>query len=170
MTKIQNILRFAMRMEKDAGDFYTFYMEHVKSDPAKELFKELAAVEKYHYSILKSKFDELGFTEPPQTISWVVDENFKAIDPHILSDNSDTMGDNEKEMSDLTIMRMAFLIENDFALFYKNAANQVDDPASKEFLLKLEDWENQHREMFYEKYQELLRKYWKDLESIIFTD
>lgn len=169
MSNIKNILKFAMRMEKDAEDFYTYYMERVKSPATRELFKELAAIEKEHYNILKAKFDELGFTEPPISVSWVVDSTFAAKDPHILSDNSEVAGQTENEVSDLSILRMAYLIENDFAEFYMNAVQAVEDPDAKKFLTTISDWEIKHREMFYERYQTLLKKHWGDVASIIFA-
>lgn len=167
MDKIKAILKFGMRMEKDAGDFYTYYMDKVKSPATKELFRELAEIEKKHYEVLKAKSDKLGFEEPPLTISWVVDDSFKAVDPHILADNSDIIGDTDAP--DLTVIRMAYLIENDFALFYKNAAEQVDGKDVKQFLNELSEWESQHRKLFYEKYQVLLKKQWSDIAPIIFS-
>jgi rubrerythrin len=170
MSKIKNILNFAMRMEKDAGDFYTYYQDRVKSPSTKELFRELAETEKHHYNVLKSKYDQLGFENPPLSISWVVDDAFTARDPHVLADNSDLLGEPEAEMSDLTIIRMAYLIENDFALFYKQAVDLVEDDETKQFLRTLSDWENQHREMFHNRYQKMLKKHWSDISSIIFND
>lgn len=170
MNKIQKILKFAMRMEQDAGDFYSFYMDKVKSESTKELFKELVETEKYHFSVLKSKFDEMGFTEPPITVSWVVDNNFTAKDPHIIADNSDVIGGMADDATDLSVVRMAYLIENDFAEFYKNAAEAVEDEEAKKFLNTLADWEIQHKEMFHKKYQSLMKKHWEDISEIIFAD
>jgi rubrerythrin len=168
MTKVQRILSFAMRMEKDASDFYSFYMDKVQSETTKKLFRELAAIEVQHFNFIKSKFDEMGFTEPPTTISWVVDNTSTAIDPHILADISDVSGNPDSDISDLTVIRMAYLIENDFANFYKNAVNSVDDPAAKKTLEELSAWEEQHKSLFYKRYQELLKKHWSDITSIIF--
>ncbi len=169
MDNVKNILKFAMRMEKDAEDFYTYYMDKVKSESSKRLFSELAEIEKEHYAILKSKFDELGFSEPPLTISWVVDSNFAAKDPSILSVNSDMIGDSDDEVSDLNVIRMAYLIENDFAEFYKNAVDMVEDAGAKQLLSTMAEWELKHREMFHETYQLLLKKHWGDISSIIFA-
>jgi|LSQX01.2.fsa_nt_gb rubrerythrin len=169
MDKIKNILKFAMRMEKDAEDFYTYYMDKVKAESVKRLFKELSEMEKKHYNVLKAKFELLEYQEPPITVSWVVDSNFASVDPSILSRNSDVIGKDENEMSDLSIIRMAYLMENDFVLFYKNAAKEIDDKGAKEFLESLAEWEEGHRSMFNEKYEEMLKKYWKDIASIIFA-
>lgn len=167
MEKIKSILKFAMRMEKDAGDFYEFYMDKAESEETKALFSELAEIEKHHYAILKRKFDELQFSEPPQTISWVVDETFKAQDPHILADSSDTMPSLTGDTSDLSIIRMAFLIEHDFAYFYNKAAENIAEPEAKKFLLELAGWEKQHSDIFQKRYQTLLDKNWSDISDLL---
>lgn len=169
MDKVKRIISFAMRMEKDASDFYSFYMDKVQSKSTKDLFRELAAIEVKHYNVLKSKFDEMGFTEPPTTISWVVDNTSTSKDPHILADISDVSGNPDSDVSDLTVIRMAYLIENDFATFYKNAVKTVEDPGAKKFLEELSTWEEEHRDLFYKRYQDLLKKHWSDITSIIFA-
>ncbi|MCX7842183.1 MAG: ferritin family protein [Clostridia bacterium] len=170
MEKLKRILNFAMRMEKDAGDFYAFYMDKASSPATRELFHELAETEKQHYSYLKNKYDELGFEDPPIVISWVVDNNFSSRDPHILSNNSDLSSGTGGELSDLSIIRMAYLIESDFALFYKKAMDVVEDDDARNFLNSLAQWEEQHKTLFHEKYQKLLKDYWSDISSIIFPD
>lgn len=170
MEKVQKILSFAMRMEKDAADFYSYYLDKVKTPATKELFNELVETEKQHYGFLKSKYDELGFSEPPLVISWVVDSNFAAKDPHILANNSEVAGGSDAEISDLSIIRMAYLIESDFAEFYKNAVEVVEDEESKKMLKTLADWEEQHKKLFQEKYQKLIKKYWSDISSIVFPE
>lgn len=168
MDKVQKILNFAMRMEKDAADFYSYYVDKVESPSTKALFAELMETEKQHYGFLKNKYDELGYSDPPITISWVVDNNFAAKDPHILSHNSDVAGDSDVEISDLSIIRMAYLIESDFAEFYKNALEIVEDDEAKKMIKTLADWEEQHKKLFHEKYQKLVKKYWSDISSIVF--
>ena len=167
MDKVKNILKFAMRMEKDASDFYSYYMDKAETEETRKLFAELAEIEKRHYNILKNKFDELQFAEPPLTISWVVDDSFKAQDPHILSDNADTIPMETGDSSDVSIIRMAYLIEHDFAYFYSKAVEAVEEPEAKKFLQELSSWETQHSEMFQKKYQTELEKRWRDIADLV---
>lgn len=167
MDKIKSILKYAMKMEKDAEDFYTYYMDKVESKSIKSLFSELSEMEKNHYEILKSKYEQLEYQDPPITISWVVDNSFTSVDPSILSNNSSIVDDG-KEISDISVVRMAYLMENDFAIFYKNAALEVSDKSAREFLESLAHWEEGHRQMFHTRYEQLLKKHWSDLNSIIF--
>lgn len=166
MDKIKSILKFAMRMEKDAGDFYEFYMDKAVSKETGKLFAELVGIERQHYGILKKKNDELEYSEPPITISWVVDENFKAQDPHVLADNSDILPGLDADATDISIIRMAYLIETDFAYFYKKAAEIMEEPEVKGFLTELAGWELQHKELFYKKYLSLLDKNWSDIKAL----
>ncbi|SFQ00028.1 ferritin family protein [Caldicoprobacter faecalis] len=167
MEKIRKILKFAMRMEKNAKDFYEFYAEKDVSEETKRIFEELIEIEKQHFDTLKKEYDKLGFTEAPIDISWVVDDNFKARDPHILADNSDMLQEADVGVSDVSVMRMAYLIETDFWHFYNKAAQAVDEPEVKKLLTDLAEWEKQHSDMFYKKYLELLDKNLRDIKIIL---
>ncbi len=166
MDKIKQILKFAMRMEKDAEDFYEFYMDKAVSKETRELFAELAGIERQHFDILKKKFEQLEYSEPPITISWVVDDSFKARDPHILADNSDILPELDANAGDISVIRMAYLIETDFAYFYSKAAEAMEDAGVKKFLTELSGWEKQHSELFYKKYLSLLDENWKNIKKI----
>lgn len=168
MKKIKSILQFAMRMEKDAMDFYSYYMDKAENETTRELFHQLAGIERHHYEVLKEKFDTLGYSEPPLTISWVVDDSFTSKDPGIISSEADTLPGEENLSGDLSIIRMAYLIESDFAEFYKHAVLAVEEPEAKEFLQQLSAWETQHQEMFHHRYVELLKKNWADIADILF--
>ena len=167
MDRIKKILSFAMRMEKNPVDFYEFFMDKDVSNEARKLFEELAEIERQHFSILKEQYDKRGFTEAPIEISWVVDETFKARDPHILADNSDMIAGYDTNISDISVMRMAYLIETDFSYFYGKAMKAVEDAEVKKLLSDLAQWEKQHGDMFYSRYLDLLDKELKDLKIIL---
>ncbi len=167
MSKIKEILEYAMRMENDAQEFYSFNMGRVKSAELKKLFEELAEMEKNHYAVLSSIYDLLKVTPPPIVMSWVVDDTSREKNISVISDNSELITD-ESAISDLAVIRMAYLMESDFALFYSNAAAQVEDGEAKNFLLELAEWEKKHETMFKERYEKLLKQSWKDVAGIIF--
>ncbi|MDO8548633.1 MAG: ferritin family protein [Ignavibacteria bacterium] len=171
MDKIKKILEFAMRMEKDAMDFYSFYVDKISSQHLKGIFEELVNIERIHHETLKRKYEELSYEEPPIALSWVVDDTSAARDPHILSDSSDLLSykEDESEQIDLSIIRMAFLIENDFSEFYKHAVSSIEDSDVRKLLMQLSDWENKHKEYFQRKYNNLLKKHWDEIYSILFT-
>ncbi len=167
MSNVKQIIEYAMRMENDAQEFYSYNLERVHSEEHKKLFEELAEMEKTHYAVLNSIYDLLKITPPPIELSWVVDDTSREKNVAIIADNSELIS-NEQAVSDLAIIRMAYLMESDFALFYSNAANQVEDEEAKRFLLELADWEKKHETMFKVRYEKLLKQSWSDVAGIIF--
>lgn len=167
MNRIKSIIEYAMRMEKDAKEFYAFNLERVESPELKKLFGELMEIEKGHYNLLNRVYEKMDVAPLPINISWVVDDASREVNTSIIADNSELISD-EKSMSDLSVIRLAWLMESDFALFYKNASEQVDEPEAKKALLELSEWEKQHQELFRVKYEHLLKKSWSDISSIIF--
>ncbi len=170
MNNIKKILQFSMRMEKQGENFYRYYAEKIKNTQTREIFEQLADMEKEHYNILKSKFDALGGDETIKVISWVVDVKNLMKSPKIFVNESGAMdtGDQEEQISDLTIVRMAYLIEKDFSMFYKYAATKVDDEEAKKFLETLSEWETGHMKIFHDQYQNLMSKNWEDIGSYLF--
>jgi len=167
MNKVKSIMEFAIRMEKNARDFYSYYAGLAKSEETKKLFFELSEIENNHALHLQKKYDSLGFENPPKAISWVVDDTSRSIDPHIIADNSDLLAVDGKGDTDISIIRMAFLIEDDFAHFYGKAVDAVEEQDIKDFLNEMKNWEIQHKDMFYAKYTKLLNEQWSDIMSIL---
>lgn len=167
MDRMKQIIEYAMRMENDAKEFYTFNQDRVKSPEIKKQFEFLAEMEKNHYAMLSIIFDRLNVNPPPITLSWVVDDASKEVNPPILADNYELIS-NENTMSDLSVIRMAFLMESDFALFYKSASESLEDGEAKKALLELSSWEEQHREMFRKQYENMLKSSWSGITSIVF--
>ncbi len=167
MNRIKSIIEYAMRMEKDAKEFYSFNLERVEAPELKKLFGELIEIEKGHYNLLNRVYEKMDVTPLPINISWVVDDVSREVNTSIIADSSELISD-EKSISDLSVVRLAWLMESDFALFYKNAAEQVDEPEAKKALLELSEWEKQHQELFRIRYEHLLKKSWSDISSIIF--
>lgn len=172
MDKIQRILSFAIRMERQGQNFYSYYKDQVTNPNTKKVFEELVDMEAMHQQLLQEKYDELYGDKELKVISWVVDESKYIKRPSIFGSQVQQLPESEGEddLSDLAIIRMAYLIENDFAEFYNMAANEVDDQGAKEFLLKLAEWEEGHREFFHERYQQLMKKNWSEMGSFFFPE
>lgn len=170
MDNIRNILKFSMRMEKQGENFYRYYAGKIKNTSTRQMFEKLADMESEHYGILKDRFDALGGDESIQVISWVVDDKNLMKSPKIFADEAvaPDAGDEDGLISDLTIVRMAYLIEKDFSMFYKYAATKVEDQEVKKFLKTLSEWETGHMEMFHQQYQSLMRKEWEDIGAYLF--
>lgn len=167
MNRIKSVIEYAMRMEKDARGFYLYNAHRVHMPSLRKLFGELSEMEKGHYEMLEKVYEKMDIAQSPINISWVVDNTSAEINNAIIADNSDLISD-DKSITDLSIIRLAYLMESDFALFYKNASEQVEDSEAKKALLELAEWERQHQELFRVKYETLLKKSWSDITDIIF--
>ena len=98
-----------------------------------------------------------------QEISWVIDNN-KIIRPSIYGNAAQQFtSENDDGLADLSILRMAYSIEDDFSTFYNEASNKMDDKNVKEFLKELSKWEDEHREIFYNLYTKHLKETWGDI-------
>jgi rubrerythrin len=64
----------------------------------------------------------------------------------------------ESMVPDLTVLRMAYLIERDFAEFYETAAQKVEGEASKALTI-LARWERGHEKLFKDIHDRLLEEY-----------
>ena len=112
MDNIKKILQFSMRMERQGENFYRYYAGRVNDVQTGKLFEQLADMEKGHYNILKEKFDALGGGREHQVISWVVDiKNYMKSQRYLLMKVAVDTADEDERISDLAIVRMAYLIE-----------------------------------------------------------
>jgi len=149
------VLEYAMEMEKQGKDFYLRNKDLIKDTKGKDLFEELAVIEAEHYDLLKKYHTYL--TEDEQGEPLNLEDESKIFEKQLEDSNInfDSLGG-----SDLAIMRMAYIIENDFAEFYKNAAESTEDPSIKELLEELAEWENGHRKVFYDRFQNMMQQNW----------
>lgn len=65
----------------------------------------------------------------------------------------------ESMVPDLTVLRMAYLIERDFAEFYEMAAGRVEDARAKDALAMLARWERGHEELFKKMHDKAFEEY-----------
>ncbi|KDR96116.1 Rubrerythrin [Peptoclostridium litorale DSM 5388] len=157
--KTLDIIKFAMEMEKKGQEFYLRNMDKVKNPRVRKIFESLADVEDLHYKMLKRHHDTLSDTGDWEMLDM---DLCKPCAEKLLTDAEIEGVTLEYDISDITILRMAYLIENDFAQFYHNAAKSVENTAAKKILSNLESWEIQHREAFYDEYKKAMEQNWFD--------
>lgn len=159
MKKYEQIMRYAMQMELDGYNFFKEKSEKFSNPTTKKLFLDLAEVEMDHYNFIKEQLDEYLETDSFKIDSEIInrDENsiFKAREKseHI----SETL--KESDIPDLTILRMAYLIERDYAEFYRKAAEKADDEMAKTVFKKLAEWEDGHEKLFKSEYDRRMEEY-----------
>ena len=162
MENTLKILEYAMTMERQGQQFYLKYKDEFKSKEAKRIFENLAKVEAKHYKILKQEYDAV--VEKGKLTQADVDTALSGADAifeETMQQEQDLMTpDSDAGLNELAIMRMAYLIENDFAEFYKHAAEQTASEDAKKLFSTLAHWENKHRELFYKEYRTLMEANW----------
>jgi rubrerythrin len=65
----------------------------------------------------------------------------------------------ESMVPDLTVLRMAYLIERDFAEFYEMAAGRVQGDRARDALKMLARWERGHEELFKKMHDKAFEEY-----------
>ncbi len=160
MSKIVGILKYALAREEDGRAFYLGQIDKVKDKEVKEAFKYLAEMEGEHVDYISSLIEKNNKGE-------------KITKDDILSDQEDFFtsrketelpaGRHAELASDISILRMAFLIEHDFMEFYKKAAEKTDNEGEKYVLNHLSQWEKGHRDMIQELYDDRMKKYWDEM-------
>ncbi|WP_130808108.1 ferritin family protein [Senegalia massiliensis] len=163
MENILQILKYAMEMEKQGQRFYQKYKDEIEDKDVKKVFESLADVENDHYNILKKHYD--GLSENNNWSSFDIElSSGSEIFENVFEEEKDKMTKRnlESSFSDMTIMRMAYLIENDFANYYREAITKTDNEQAKNLLKTLAEWENKHREYFYNEFKKYMQDSWFD--------
>jgi rubrerythrin len=160
MSHALNILAYAIKREEEGERFYKDNLKRVNSKETRAVMESLAEMEKEHaellqgrYKTLKEKGQWLPFNDGIQSGN-IFQERFEA--------EKTTKADLESDLSDITILRMAYLIENDLAEFYKNASEKIENPEGKRLFLTLSKWEVEHRNALYKLYQDHFHNSWFD--------
>jgi rubrerythrin len=160
MNNPKEIIAFAMNMEKQGQKFYESFINQVDHPDVRKWFEILADTEKEHYEILEKQYEQLD-----QKGSWKSLQEFQISDqPNLFQSRRDAEKLNpsalKHSLSDLSVLRMAYLIENDSAEFYQKAMEKVDDPEGRKILKSLFEWENEHRRLFHEEYRKAMESNW----------
>ncbi len=158
MSKELLAIKYAMNMEKRGKKFYEDAAASVKSKSAEKIFKWLSEMENEHLKILEAQYNALSKGETPPEIPQRK-EDMPDLYEERKKQEGVKLGD-EDILSDMSVLRMAFLIEQDFANFYKNAAKKAEDPKERKVLESLALWEEGHRDLLREEYDALLKESW----------
>ena len=159
MSNYLNILKYAMDREKEGQKFFQDNSKRFSNPVSRALFEKLAGLELEHYNFLKEQFDH-----------YLSNNSLKPLDDKIMSRQEDLFVKRENsekiqlsltqsDVPDVSIMRMAYLIEKDFAEFYKDAAEKSEDEEGKRLFNMLSNWELAHEALFKKEYNRLMEEY-----------
>lgn len=158
MQNYESVLRYAMQMELDG---YNFFKENAEkfSDPTPgKIFHDLAKIEMEHYKYLENQLNTY-LREKTFDLSEEVMKREENI--FETREKSEHLGATlqESDIPDLTILRMAYLIERDFKEFYEAAAANAEDEGAKAVFTKLSRWEKGHEDLFKREYDRRMKEY-----------
>lgn len=153
------IMKYAMQMELDGHNFYKEKSGEFKNPITRELFERFAEVEMDHYDYIKRQLERYLETD-----EFILDEELlnreeaSIFEIRKKSEHIDTTLI-ESDVPDLTALRMAYLIEKDFAEFYRHSSESVEDLEIKKLLETLAKWEDAHEEIFKSEYERKREEY-----------
>ncbi len=139
-------LTMAIRVEQNGYRFYRRAAEETDDARGKELFLSLADDEVAHESILKTRLAALerqGAWKRVADEEWPDESAFTGDEP-IFSRKRIEEGVHDYT-SELSALRMAYLIEKNAVEFYTKAARETQDPVGRAMFQDLADWEREHQ-------------------------
>jgi rubrerythrin len=146
MEEIRKIYEYALSREFEGKRFFEENASRLRHSAAVEAFQRLAGEEQKHIEFIQSQIRSLdqgmagdvGFGLQLEQAGF-----FSGRAQSEMIDQSVT----EAMVPDLPILRMAFLIERDFAEFYESASRRVEGDAHQ-VLSMLSQWERRHERLF----------------------
>jgi rubrerythrin len=144
---IRKIYEYALKREHEGKRFFEENASRLKHAAAVSAFKELAAEEQKHIEFIEAQIAALDKGQPGSSaaLKQALQEGAffskraesEMLDQTVL----------EAMVPDLPVLRMAYLIELDFAEYYTKAAKQAEGEAKK-VLQMLAKWERSHEALF----------------------
>lgn len=157
-------LDIAIQTEKDGRDFYVRAAESTNDPAGKVLFTSLADDELEHLRLLESQREAL--TEQgrwlPRDPASEGDRGSEIVGAPIFG--REALAENVAAYtSELSALRMAYLIERDAVTFYTRAASETDDPDGRAMYERLVEMEKEHQSILEEEYNALAKEFWSTM-------
>lgn len=155
---VRKIYDYALQREHEGRDFFRQHAGRFSHAAVSDAFNKLAEEEEKHIHFIQSLIDVLD-GDPRSAL----DDGAKLDTAGFFSQRAASeMLDQtviESMVPDLSVLRMAYLIERDFAEFYEQAAERVEDEKARESLKMLARWERGHEKLFKEMHDKAFEAY-----------
>lgn len=154
---ILKVYQYALQREYEGKRFFEENAGRLSHAAAVGAFKNLANEEQKHIDFIQNQIEQIKQGIPPSLALGkdLENEGFfsqraatEALDSTVL----------ESMVPDLPVLRMAYLIERDFAEFYEKAADRAEGEA-KEALKMLANWERSHESLFRQYHDKAFEEY-----------
>jgi rubrerythrin len=143
---IRKIYEYALQREHEGKRFFSQNAGRLSHAAAVGVFEQLAEEEQKHIDFIQAQIEALDRGEAPDVALGVELEEDGFFSRRAESEMLDQTV-LEAMVPDLPVLRMAYLIERDFAEFYELAAAKSEGEA-KTVLTMLAEWERGHERLF----------------------
>jgi hypothetical protein len=144
--ELRKIYEYALAREFEGKRFFEQNAERLSHAAAVSAFKQLALEEQKHIDFIQSQLNALEEGVKSNLEIGIKLEQSGYFSQRALSEGIDQTI-LEAMVPDLPVLRMAYLIERDFAEFYETAASKADGE-SRQVLTMLAHWERGHERLF----------------------
>lgn len=153
---IRKIYGYALQREHEGKRFFEQNAERMQHAAVVGAFQRQALEEQRHFEFIEDLLEAADTGEAPETIDVDLEEE-KFFSKRSASEMLDqTVA--ESMVPDLSVLRMAYLIERDFVEFYESAAKKAQGE-TQEALEKLAAWECGHATFFKELHDTAFEAY-----------
>jgi len=140
-----NSVEIAIKMERDAVDFYTKCAEKTDSPIGKKMFLSIADDERRHIACANKVVRGMGFepskTTPKQNVKTIFEKNKKTLSNKVTATTDD-----------LEALTIAMQMEKEGVEFYRKAAAAASTPQEKALFECLIKEEQEHYSIFENSY------------------
>lgn len=154
---IRKIYLYALEREHQGKKFFEDNAAKLHHPAAAGAFKALAGEEQKHIEFIESQIAALDRGEQPSAAMGPALEKEGFYSQRAKSEALDQTI-TEAMVPDLPVLRMAYLIERDFAEFYEMSAAKAEGEARK-VLEMLARWERGHERLFKEMHDKAFEQY-----------
>ena len=140
-----NAIEVAIKMEKDAIDFYTEAAGKTKHPVGKKMFMSITEDEKRHLKMLSAIFKDIGIT--PENVSPMgnIQTIFKTMKDAMMQQVAATK-------DEIDAFRIAMQMEKEGVEFYKKAEAEAPTEKERALFMRLVKEEQQHYDVFANTY------------------
>ena len=143
---IRKIYEYALGREREGKRFFEENALRLTHAAAVDAFQRLAGEEQKHIEYIQKHLATLELGKSDEVVDVVPLGDAIFFSQRALSEAIDQKVA-EAMVPDLPVLRMAYLIERDFAEFYEMAASKTEGHA-RDVLLNLAYWERNHERLF----------------------
>lgn len=155
----RKIYEYALSREYEGKRFFVENASRLSEAAAVNAFQQLAGEEQKHIDFIQRQLESMNKGEAGNSDYGVKLEQAGFFSQRAQSEIIDqTVA--EAMVPDLPVLRMAYLIERDFAEFYEATASQAEGEA-KQVLTMLSQWERRHERLFKQFFDRAFEEYSK---------